>query len=78
MGIFTEIKNFFGGFLIMLVIGIGIIGVGVFVGWITKSPLAGIITVGVIIVGWALFGAIQELIAWIRKTGVYEKNDKEE
>jgi len=28
-------------------------------------------------VGWALMGAIRELIAWIRKTGVYEKRNKE-
>jgi len=77
MKIFDEIKNFLGGFLFMLAIAIVIVGIGILVGWLFKSTLAGIITVGVIIVGWALMGAIRELIAWIRKTGVYEKRNKE-
>jgi hypothetical protein len=77
MKILDNIKNFLGGFLFMLLIVIVIIGIGIAVGFIFKNVWVGLFTISGIIILWALWGAIQELWAWINHTGVYEEDNKE-
>ena len=68
MSVWSNIKNFLGGFGVMFVLCVAIVGVGMLVGWLFKSDLAGIITIGVIIVGWGLWGAIQGLRDWLKSS----------
>ena len=49
------------GILIILGLTLGIIGVGILVGWIFNSVLAGFITIAVLITLWAFWWLIRKL-----------------
>lgn len=73
-----KILNFLKQLLFMFWMPIAVIVIGIIVGLITNNGLAGFFTTGGLIVALALRGFIVDLIARIKKTGVYEEKDKEE